>query len=90
MAFSATKTINSVFGNLIVKVYDLNFDSVTAGEVKTGMGDVIFASYIPATSDKHGIVYHNYSDTGSTRAAGSVYIDGVTSSDTGKLFVIGR
>lgn len=89
MALTTSKTSDVSMGNKKAIVIDLTFTSVTGGEVKTGLSQVDFASYSPATSDDHGIVYVNYSDTGSTVSGGSVYVDGVTSNDTGKLFVFG-
>ena len=76
-------------GNVKAKIFNLTFTSVTGGKISTGLEQVLFASYAPATSDDHGIVYVNYSDAGSTASLGDVYVDGVTQNDTGKLFVIG-
>lgn len=76
-------------GNVKCKIFDLTFTSVTGAKVSTSFENVLVAIYIPATSDKHGITYVNYSDAGSTQSFGDVYVDGVTSDDTGKLLVIG-
>ena len=89
MALVLSRTDVEVFGGKQVFFFDVDFDSVTGAEIKTGMANVTMAVYVPNTSDKHGIVYLNYSDTGTTRAAGSVYIDSVTADDEGKLMVIG-
>ena len=90
MALSVTtKDPRLTLGNAAAKVFDLTFTGVTGGKIPTGFGQVLFASYVPSTSDDHGIVYVNYSDAGTTTSFGDVYIDGVTSNDTGKLLVIG-
>jgi len=89
MAFSSSKDVDITIGNYRGVVIDCNFAGVTGAEIKTGLASVKFAVYVPATSDDHGITYLNYSDAGSTVLGGSVYVDGVTSNDTGKLLVIG-
>lgn len=90
MAFSQSNEKTDVMGNYVLKIIDCNFASVTAGEVITGLSNVVGSWYQPNVSDDHGINYNNYSDAGSTAKPGSVYIDGVTSDDTGQLFAIGN
>jgi len=90
MAFTATQKEHNVFGSLKVKIFDLDFDSVTGGKISTGFNTVLYANYVPGVSDDHGIVYVNYSDAGTTASEGDVYVDAVTSDDTGKLLVFGR
>jgi len=90
MALVATKIKDDNFGTLKIQIYDLSFASVTAGKIATGLQNILHADYSPTTTDDHGIVYKNYSDTGSTTAPGSVYIDGVGNSDKGSLIVYGN
>ena len=79
-----------VAGNVKRKYFDLTFTSVTGGEVKTGLSNVYFAVYVPSTTEDAGIVYLNSASASATEDDfGSVYIDGVTSDDTGYLMVEG-
>lgn len=91
MALSVSKdhANEELMGRKRVLFFDLTFTGVTGGEVKTGLANVVFAQYSPNKTDDHGVAYRNFSDAGSTAAAGSVYVDGVTSGDTGRLMVIG-
>ena len=81
MAFSATKTSRSNAGGLIVLTYDVDFDSVTSGTVKTGLFEVHSAIFQNEVTEGQGVL---------TRSGGDVALSGVTSSDTGTLTVIGR
>ena len=89
MAFSATRKDVNIEGNKTVEYYDLDFDSVTEGEIETGLVNIAHADYSPNTSDKHGIIYLNYSDAGVTPKQGSIYITSVTADDEGSLRVVG-
>lgn len=89
MALSATRKEIFPVGNHICAIYDLSFASVTGAALVTGMNNVLFASYSPRTSDNHGIVYPNFSDTGTTAAPGTIYVDSVTANDYGRLMVVG-
>ena len=91
MALTATKISYFNLGGKRGVIFNPDFDSVTGGEIKTGMANVEFASYSPFTSDNHGIVYSNSASASAVEDDfGSVYVDSVTSSDEGKLFVIGH
>lgn len=90
MAISTTKIKDINFGNLKAQIHSIAFTSVTGGKIETGMQNVLFAAYIPSTSDDHGIVYRNSSTASETQDDfGDVYVDGVTPNDNGMLLVIG-
>lgn len=89
MALSSTKTSHITMGNVVARTFDLTFTGVTAAEVLTGLGNILFASFVSTTDDAHD-VYLNYSDAGTTRAVGSVYINNVGAGAVGTLFVIGQ
>ena len=89
MAFSATTTKKTVVGDIRLHIFAVNFAGVTGAELKTGLTNVMSAHFSPAVTEEAALVYLNYSDTGSTAAPGSVYIDGVTSNDTGVVTVFG-
>lgn len=88
MAFSATKVYEGNIGGKKYQVYDLNFASVTEGLTSTGFNRVDFASFNNDVTETDGLLKTNFSDA-STASNGDVFINGVTSDDTGKLFVIG-
>lgn len=88
MAFSASKVSNHVAGNLKVAFFNLDFASVTEGVIKTGFDQVRHASFENEVSEGQGKVQINKSDA-STAAPGSIFVSGVTASDTGKLMVWG-
>lgn len=88
MAFSATKTEQQLLGAVKMQVWSLDFDSVTEGEVKTGLSQVRYANFMNEVTEGDGRTLVNKSDA-STTSAGSVFVDGATSDDTGYLLVIG-
>lgn len=93
MAASITKvTDKAPFPGLgYVQVFDASFASVTEGTfayADHGFQNLVVAIYVPKTTDDHGIVKVN--SNGSTTVQGSVNVSGVTSSDEGKLILIGN
>ncbi len=88
MALVSSKTSHITMGNVIARTFDLTFTGVTSAEVKTGLGQIHFATYASTLDDAYDI-YANYSDAGTTRKVGSVFINNVGAGATGKLFVIG-
>jgi hypothetical protein len=90
MAISSTKKSDITLGNKLMKIYTVDFDSVTGGLIPTGLQRVEAAIYIPQTSDKHGITYLNSATASETEDDfGDVYVDDVTANDNGTLVVIG-
>lgn len=89
MALTTVKDADFPAGPKKFQIFDLTFGaSDTAGEVKTGLSNVSYAAFISTTDDAHD-TYLNFSDAGSTAAAGSVYLNNVANSAVGKLLVIG-
>ena len=83
MAFSATKTKNTVFGDLKVDIYDLT-DVQTSGTTLTiqGMGTIFFAV---ATNET------DLDEQMGTSISGNVItITAATDADDGKLLVLGH
>jgi len=89
MAITSSRIHRDVLGSAYIEIHDITFTGVTGGAVVTGLGRVIGSQFQPTSHDNHGIVYDNYSDTGSTAKDGTVYIDSVQNGGTGKLLVIG-
>lgn len=89
MALTTNEIDHDVEGSKIRKVIELTFTGVTGGKVVTGLQNVVSAVYQPTKTDDHGYVKRNSSDASGTFEAGSVYVDGVTSGDTGDLIVSG-
>lgn len=80
MAFSATLKRQSLMGNLRVQIWDVDFDGVTTGTIKSGLSAVDHISFANAVSDDHGILAASGSD---------VTISSVTSNDTGTVMIVG-
>ncbi len=89
MAFSSSKLREENVGTLKLQVYDVNFASVTEGHVKSGFNNVVGAWFNNEVSEAQGLVVPNKDSAGSATEFGGVRVSGVTSSDTGKLFVLG-
>lgn len=89
MAFSHSLVDRQMVGGLVMEIHDLNFASVTEGIIRTGLSDVLSAVFNNEVTEDQGLVKRNTS-TGSDTANGAVFINGVTSSDTGRLVVHGR
>ena len=78
------------FGAFTFRKIGLTFTGVTGAEISTGLSNVIGAWYQPNGTDDHGIVYLNSASASTTEDdLGSVYIDSVTSDDTGFLYAYG-
>lgn len=88
MAFSATKTEQQLAGAVKLQTWSIDLDSVTEGEVKTGLSQIRFAYFENEVTEGDGRTLINKS-AAATTLAGSVFIDGATSNDTGHLLVIG-
>lgn len=90
MAFSSTRQRRELFGGLAVEIYEVDFASVTAGTVVSGLKKIFHAQYTPETTDDHGVVNKNSASASATEDdLGSCHISGVTSSDTGTLILFG-
>ena len=90
-ALTTTSDANFPCGNKLCLVKTLTFTSVTAGEVKTGLHDILYASYTPTKTATSPVVYINSASASAVEDdLGSIYLNGVTSGDTGMLFIIGR
>jgi hypothetical protein len=89
MAFSYSKLQEQVIGGLRLQVYSVNFASVTAGHIKSGLSNVIHAHLNNAVSDDQGIVKPNKASGGGADEKGGIDISSVTSNDTGTMLVIG-
>ena len=83
MTFASTTLHTDCFGALRVKVFDLDFASVTSGSVATGLSKIIHADF----TNKTGVTADQAMDW--TTTAGTVAITGVTASDKGTLMVFG-
>lgn len=90
MAFSSTLKKADIFGTTQVKIFDVNFASVTTGAVKTGFSNVLFAVFNNSTTEAQGLVKPNRNAADAAAEAGTVNISGVTSSDVGQLIVYGN
>ena len=89
MATTVTNQKNGQIGNRVAITATLTAGSSdTAITFATGLANVDFAVFVPTTDEAHDI-YLNYSDAGSTAAAGTIYINNVGNSDAGNIFVIG-
>lgn len=90
MAFSSTLKKSDVFGTTPVKIYDVDFASVTTGHVKTGFSTVHLAFFNNGTTEAQGLVKINRNAADNAAEAGGINISGVTSSDVGQLIVYGN
>ena len=90
MAFSKSKSTEQLVGLNKLQVFDLNFASVTSGDVVTGLDHIYSAVFNNQTSEAQGIVVPNVDTDGTTSKPGAIHISGVTASDLGQLTVIGR
>lgn len=89
MAWTQTKTIESVFGNIRVKVYELTADSATL-ELDTGFGNVLGCATAPKSMASSPFAVARNALSAGTSSAGYVAITGVTSGDDLYLTVYGR
>jgi hypothetical protein len=89
MAWTTTKNLETVFGNVRTQMYLLTADSATL-ELDTGLGSVIHvvSSVKSATTSAHNIAINVLS--AATASPGYVSITGVTSGDDIWLTVYGR
>jgi hypothetical protein len=89
MAWTTTKNLETVFGNVRAQFYLLTADSATL-ELNTGFGNVIHVQHAvkSATTSAHNIAINALS--AGTSSAGYVAITGVTSGDDIWLTVYGR
>lgn len=81
MAFSSSKTAQSLAGNLKMEIHSCNFASVTTGTVSIGISNILHMSFNNEVTEGQGLV---------TKSGQLVTIAGVTSNDTGTLMVIGN
>lgn len=89
MAFSSEKLREESVGALKLQIYNVNFASVTEGQIKTGLNNVVAAMFQNEVTEGQGIVQRNKNSAGSATEFGGVRVSGVTSSDTGCLMVWG-
>ena len=92
MAASITSKLTTKYpvGDHYEQVFAVSFASVTSGTFTTadhGFRQILNATYIPDTSDDHGITKIN--SDGSSTVLGSVTISSVTSNDTGRMVIKG-
>lgn len=88
--FSATKQKTLKMGGAYAIIYEVDFASVTAGTIVTGLNRVIFAHFTNEVTDDHGITNKNSATASVTEDdPGQVHISAVTSSDTGSVLIIG-
>lgn len=80
MAFSATLKRQSLMGNMRVEVWDFNSAGVTTGSFSAGIGLVDHVSMNNEVTEGDGKVVKNGS---------LVTLSGLTSNDTGTVFVVG-
>ena len=91
MAFSSTSSgiPDSMEGTMKVKYFDVTFAAVTAGYVKTGFSNIIFASHLNNVTENDGRLKINFATDGSTVEPGGLYLMGFTASDTARVRVVG-
>lgn len=89
MAWTTTKTIESVFGNIRVKSYELTADSATL-ELNTGFGDVLGCSTAPSSMASSPFSVSRNVLSAGTASPGYVAITGCTAGDRFFLTVYGR
>ena len=89
MAFVAVKIDEFVTGGRKRQIWKGTFTGVTAGAIATGLNQILHANITEQTTEGQGVAYKNFSDTGTTAKAGSLYIDGATASDVMSIEVVG-
>ena len=89
MAFSSTVKKNDVVGTMNVKVFDVDFASVTTGAVKTGFNQILFSAFTNNVSEAQGLVKNNRNAADNAAEVGTINISGVTANDAGQLIVFG-
>lgn len=90
MAFSSTLKKHDVVGSMQVRIFDVNFASVTTGAVKTGFSNILFCDFCNNTTEAQGLVKPNRNAADNAAEVGTINISGVTSSDVGQLIVYGN
>ncbi len=80
MAFSATLKRESIWGNLRVQIWDVDFDSVTTGTIASGLSSVDHISFNNGVSEAQGL---------SVASGSNVTVSGVTANDTGTVLIVG-
>jgi len=89
MAWTVTKKIESVFGNIRVKSYLMAADSATY-ELDTGFGDVLSVATAPKSMASSPYAVAINVTTAAVASPGTVAVTGVTSGDDFWLTVYGR
>jgi len=90
MATTATVAKDSVFGDLHVQIVDVEIGgSDTEASWSTGLNNVMFAGVTTTADQAFGGVWLNYSDAGTTVAAGTIYIAGLANGSVLKVLVLG-
>lgn len=92
MASTATRFSNSPnLSGMSSQLYDIDLaGGDTSIAIKTGLNRVYAAFFANSVSAVAPIINVNFSDAGTTAAAGTVFISGLTANDNGKLLVLGN
>lgn len=89
MAYTATLTQTTVFGNDRVQMYTVTADAAS-GSVVTGLGNLTGLTFTPSTLTTMGVHVRLNALGAGTAAVGTVGFEGFTSGDVGYLVVFGR
>lgn len=92
MATTATKVAPDIsFGNLKAQVWTVTIGGGdTTATWDTGIDNVVYVGAASNSDQAFGGVYRNYSDAGSTVAAGNIHIAGLANSSELNVLVIGH
>lgn len=90
MATTATKLADLSVGNVKGQVWVVEIaGGDTTATWDTGLDNVLGASITTTADQAFGGVYYNYSDAGSTVAAGNVHIAGLANSSLCRVVLFG-
>jgi hypothetical protein len=89
MAFTASLSRTTVFGDQRVQQYTVTADAAS-GSVVTGLGNIDQVHFTPSSLTTMGVKVRKNALGGATAAVGTVGFDGFASGDVGYLTVFGR
>lgn len=91
MATTATRSLHLPLGPKVVEVWAVTIGGAdTTAAWDSGLDNVDYVGLTTDSDQAFGGVYRNYSDAGTTVAAGNVYVAGLANSSICTVLIIGN
>lgn len=89
MAFEKTLIKSDIKGTSQEQVYSCTFTAVTAGYIKTGFSNILYALVMNETTAGAGIAKKNIASDGIAVEGGGLYFSGLTAGNVITVVVVG-